>query len=219
MSDELAAARSHPAVVVSIVVAALAVTALALATIAYLLGWIPTKASAPTPAGMASPGQQVTGTLPDVVLLPGETLVTPPDGKAPAAAATPAAPTTPQYAKIPESAPRKPDPAPPPYAPPASRSGTPAPSYAPPTPPRAAPVAPSATASARKEPPLTSYERSTRSICINCGTIASIRSVADDWEVRVRFEDGSSETIRYAERPRMRIGDRVLLEEGRLVPD
>jgi hypothetical protein len=218
MGDELAAARSHPAVVVSIVIAAVAVTALALVTIAYLLGWIPTKASAPTPAGMASPGQQVTGTLPDVVLLPGETLVTPPEGKVPAAAGTPAAPTTPHYAKNPESAPRKPAPAPPPYAPPASRSGTPAPTYAPP-PPRAAPAAPSPTASARKEPPLTSYERSTRSICINCGTIASIRSVADDWEVRVRFEDGSSETLRYPERPRMRIGDRVLLEEGRLVPN
>lgn len=215
MSDELAAARSHPAVVVSIVVAALAVTALAVATIAYLLGWIPAKASAPTPAGMASPGQQVTGTLPDVVLLPGETLVTPPEGKSSPQPATPA-PTTPQYAKSLEPAPRKLDPAPSPYALPPSRSGTPAPSYAPPPPTRAAPAAPSAV---RKEPPLTSYERSTRSICINCGTIASIRSVADDWEVRVRFEDGSSETIRYPERPRMRIGDRVLLEEGRLVPD
>jgi len=37
--------------------------------------------------------------------------------------------------------------------------------------------------------------------------------------VRVRFEDGSTETLRYAERPRLRIGERVHLEDGRLIPE
>jgi hypothetical protein len=37
--------------------------------------------------------------------------------------------------------------------------------------------------------------------------------------VRVRFEDGSSQTLRYPERPPLRVGERVHLEDGRLLPD
>jgi hypothetical protein len=66
---------------------------------------------------------------------------------------------------------------------------------------------------------VTSYERSARSLCINCGAVSSVRSVQGDWEVRVRFEDGSSETFRYPERQRFKPGDRVRLEDGRLVVD
>ena len=40
-----------------------------------------------------------------------------------------------------------------------------------------------------------------------------------DWEVRVRFEDGSRETLRYRDRPRVQLGDTIHLEEGRLIPD
>jgi hypothetical protein len=65
----------------------------------------------------------------------------------------------------------------------------------------------------------TAYERSVENVCVNCGAIVSIGSSGPDWEVRVRFDDGSSESLRYPERPRLRIGDRVHLEDGRLIPD
>ena len=197
MSGEMAAARSHPAVVVSVVVAALAVTACALVAIAWMLGWIPSKATMTTPASFASPGQQVTGTVHDLHLLPGETLVTapePPKSATPKASPEGAKPTPPQYSKTPESTARKPVPA--------------RPAYAQTIPSRAAPAPPA----------LTSFERSSRSICINCGTVASITGYSgDEWEVRVRFEDGSAETLRYRSRPPLRIGQRVRLEEGRLI--
>ncbi len=205
MSGEIAAARSHPAVIVSAVVAAVAVTACALVAIAWMLGWIPSKATVTTPASVASPGQQVAGTVHDIHLLPGETLVTPP---VPPKAATPKAsaeatkPTTPQYAKIPEPAPRKQAPS--------------KPSYAQAMPSRAAPAPPGFP---RAEPPITSL-RSSRSLCINCGTVTSIAGYSgDEWDVRVRFEDGSAEKLRYRTRPPLRIGQRVRLEEGRLVPE
>jgi hypothetical protein len=56
-------------------------------------------------------------------------------------------------------------------------------------------------------------------VCVNCGAIISVASAGPDWEVRVRFDDGSSETLRYPERPRLRVGDRVHLEDGRLTRD
>jgi hypothetical protein len=76
MSGEISAARAHPAVVGSIVVAAFAVAACALVAIAWMLGWVGPSASPPTPASIASPAGQVAGTAPGVALLPGETLVT-----------------------------------------------------------------------------------------------------------------------------------------------
>src|SRR5438034_11686815 len=95
MDGEVAAGRAHPALIASAVVAAVAVTLCALVAIAWMLGWIPSRASVPTPAAIATPGQQVAGTALDVDLLPGETLVTPPE--------TPK-PVTPQYAKaLPEA--------------------------------------------------------------------------------------------------------------------
>jgi hypothetical protein len=204
MSGEIAAARSHPVVIVSVVVAALAVTACALVAIAWMLGWVPSRAAVTTPASVASPGQQVAGTVHDIHLLPGETLVTsppPPKAATPKAGPEAAAPATPQYAKIPEPAPRKP--------------AASTPSYAQAMPSRAAPSPPGYP---RAEAPITSFERSSRSLCINCGTVASITGYSgDQWDVRVRFEDGSAETLRYRTRPPLRIGQRVRLEEGRLV--
>jgi hypothetical protein len=230
MNSEIAAARSHPAVVIAMVVAAVAVTACALVAMAYMLGWVPVRTTAPSPVSMAIPGQQVAGTVDGVALLPGETLVTPADApqpatpayagmsKAPVPSPAPAAmpgaasaPVTPQYSKA-ELAARKPTamPAAPPPAP------SPSSSYAQGLPSRAAPSKPSYT---RPEPPVTAYERSTRSLCINCGSIASIGSNGDDWEVRVRFEDGTTESIRYPDRPRLSVGQRVTLEDGRLIPE
>jgi hypothetical protein len=61
------------------------------------------------------------------------------------------------------------------------------------------------------------YSRSSRSVCINCGVITGIEEGDTGWEVRVQFDDGSRETLRYYERPRLRVGDAVHLEDGRLI--
>lgn len=224
MQQELSPARKHPAALAAIVIASVAVLAFALVTIAYLLGWIPTRGALPAgPGSIAIPGQQLSGTLQGGVdLLPGETLVAPADTPkpAPAAPATPQ-PSTPQYTKPTPLEPPRPAPAPlqkkappPIYAqPPAPSSSS---SYAQVLPSRAAPSKPNY----NREAPATSNERSTRNICVNCGTVASIGAAGGDWEVRVRFDDGSTETLRYPDRPRLRIGERVHLEDdGRLIPE
>ena len=222
MTQELAPARRHPAALASILIAGVAVTALAIVTIAYLVGWIPTRGVLPSPPGsMAAPGQQITGTVQQggVDLLPGETLVVPAESPNPSTPRAGPKPATPQYAK--------PEPFEPPK-PAAAAAKKPLPiygqaavpsssrSYAQGLPSRAAPGTPNYN---RAEPPATSLERSTRNICVNCGTIASIGSSGGAWEVRVRFEDGSLETLRYSDRPRLRIGERVHLEDGRLIPE
>jgi hypothetical protein len=202
MSGEVAAVRGHPAVVASIVVAAVALTVCALVAIAYMVGWIPARGAA-APVSSAIPGQQLPANAPDVALVPGETLVAAPEkAAAPAPLAAPG-PVTPRYGKKSDKLP----------APAPSSAPLPAPA---PAVTRAAPAPP---AYARAAPPATSYERSARSLCINCGAVSSVRSVQGDWEVRVRFEDGSSETFRYPERQRFKPGDRVRLEDGRLVVD
>src|SRR5258706_2419032 len=75
---DLSAVPSHPAVIVSVVVAAIALTACALVAIAYMLGWVPLNAAGP-PGAIAAPGQQVTGSAPGVVLPPRQTLIGNPD--------------------------------------------------------------------------------------------------------------------------------------------
>lgn len=166
-------ARAHPAVLASMVVAAVAVTAAALVAIAYMLGWLPAHASLATPVGIANPAQQTTGVATDLALSPGESVVNPEEAPKPGAAPQP---VTPSYAK----------PAPP------------KPAIAKSAPPKAA---------ARQH-----------ASCANCGNIASITSYGrGEWDVRVRFADGSHETLRYREPPPFRLGERVRLEEGRLV--
>jgi hypothetical protein len=192
VSSRIATPASHRIVVVSIVVAAVAITACALVAIAYMFGWIPARSAGSTPASFASPGQQVAGTAPGVALLPNESLVapeaplTPPAAattppKPPAAAATPArpAPTTPDYAR--------------------------------PAPPRViAPAVPPKPAAPAAAPAREGY-------CVNCGTIIATTGYRDQWEVRVRFHDGSVETFRYRAPPPFRMGQRVRLEGERLV--
>ena len=155
--------RSHPAVIASIVLASVAVTACAAVAIAYMMGWVG-HAAPPTPASMAAPGQQVAGTAPDMGLLPGETLVTLPEP--PKSAIPPAAPPGAAVAvKPPEG---KPD----------------------------------------REGP-----------CVNCGRVVAIVTHGDFWDVEVRYDDGSTQTLRYPERPRLRAGERVRFEDGRLLSD
>jgi hypothetical protein len=217
MNAPIEPARPHPA----FVVAGVAFAACALAVIAYMLGWLPSKPELPgSPTSMASPGQQVAGSAPDVALLPGETLVSPAEAP-PAATAKPPLPGaakrapqgTPAIAPSSPPLPRKPAPA---YAQPAPLPSS-ATAYAQAPAPQAVPARPNYTRDelARQS----SDERSTRNVCINCGAITSIASAGSDWEVRVRFDDGFNETLRYPERPSLRIGDRVHLEDGRLLRD
>jgi len=194
MNAPAAATRPHSAVIISVVVAATAVTACALVGIAYMLGWVPVRHAAPSAASATS---KAAGGTADLGLLPGESVVSSEEaakGGGPGATAQGVAsepkPATPRYMKTPGAASRPPAAKP---SPPTYRPNPPAP---------------------------TSYERSARGLCVNCGTVTSITAFgAGAWDVNVRFEDGSTETLRYRTRPGLRIGQRVLLEEGRLIPD
>jgi outer membrane lipoprotein SlyB len=44
------------------------------------------------------------------------------------------------------------------------------------------------------------------------------RTTTAYWEVRVRLEDGTSRVVRYDTAPSWREGDRVRVENGRIVP-
>jgi hypothetical protein len=187
--------------VLSVIVAAGAVTLCALVAIAWMFGWLPTRATVTAPPGVASPGPQAAP--PGVALLPGETVVTPETSPAPLPAAP--GPALPNYTR---TAPVPRDPAPEP----AARAPAPrAPSLA------TAPRAPSS-APAPKTPTYARIEPQ-RNLCGNCATVTSTTAYPDGWEVRVRFEDGATQTHRYRNPPNLRIGQRVRLEDGRLLRD
>jgi hypothetical protein len=57
------------------------------------------------------------------------------------------------------------------------------------------------------------------SSCPRCGEVVALTVWPDMSEVRVRFADGSTHTVRQAGPSRFRIGDRVRAENGRLVAD
>lgn len=213
--DEVAKARGHPAVIASMVVAGVAVTAFALVGIAYLLGLVPKNGAAAgvTATTPTTSARQGGGTID---LLPGETLVLSPE---------PPRSAIPQY--------NKPAPVPAPAT--TTSKGTvlsvDVPRPSPPPPPPQVAVAPPAPPAARMDGPFPpeprpstpSYARPApppRETCANCGTIAGV--YADGygrWEIRVRFDDGSTETMYTRRRPSLASGQRVRLEEGRLVVD
>jgi hypothetical protein len=106
MDSALQAARTHRPLVVSVIAACAAIVLFCLVGIALMLGWIAIPgAQGITPASIASPAQQVTGTLP--ALDANESIVPPPENISPAPAAAPppanispstkAGPTTPHY--------------------------------------------------------------------------------------------------------------------------
>lgn len=181
------------------VFAGIALAVGALLAIAYFPGWWPARTPTPLKDGARSSSSnakaQTATTQSGVVLLPGETLVAPPDpvpAPAPPAAAPPAA---------------KPAPAPSP------------PRYTKPKPPVVARDTPRPPARSTREERADSYDRSTRSVCMNCGVVTSVARGDYDWEVRVRFDDGRREVLRFYDRPRMEAGDSVHLENGRLMRD
>ena len=175
------------------VIAGIAFAACALLAIAYFLGWLTPGNPAPAaPQAKAAAKPQGATVQSGVVLLPGETLVAPPDPVPAPAGPAPAM--------------TKPAPAPT------------TPKYAKPKPPVVAREAPPSRQFSREER-RNSYDRSTRSVCVNCGVVTSIARRDYDWEVRVRFDDGSREVLRFFDRPRVEMGDTVRLEDGRLVRD
>jgi hypothetical protein len=197
VSSEIVPTKYHHIMVISVITAAVAVTLCALVAIAYMVGWLPARADVATPVSMASPGQQAAGTAAGVALLPGETVVTP--EPAPLAAPASPAPSTPNYRRTAPSA------APVPRDPQPELTTRPEPA------PRASAPAPKPPAYARADPQ--------HNVCVNCGTVTAVVAYSDSWEVRVRFEDGTTQTFRYRSPPDLRTGQRVRLEDDRLVRD
>ncbi|MGE5096759.1 MAG: hypothetical protein ACM3SO_16605, partial [Betaproteobacteria bacterium] len=55
--------------------------------------------------------------------------------------------------------------------------------------------------------------------CANCGRVESTTTWPDMAEVRIRFEDGSTRTLRSAAPSPWHVGDRVRVEHGRILRD
>jgi hypothetical protein len=54
---------------------------------------------------------------------------------------------------------------------------------------------------------------------VNCATIVSTSPDGDAWEIVIRFADGATQRLRYPTPPSFRNGQKVRLEDGRLVLD
>lgn len=228
MNAELQALRQNRAVVIAAIVAAIAVAVFALVGTAHLLGWIPRHVPAAASIAPAGP----VASAPAVDLLPGESLVepAPADGAAAArphpmfpkygspAAPLPAPPAS--DANPPTGVPRNPylatapRPAP---VPPAAR-----PEAAPPAPreelPRAE-IRPRGDRYASEEPRSRDEPRRRSSLCNNCAVVTAVSQYVDEWEVHLRFSDGSRRKILYTTPPPVSRGDRIVIENGRLFLD
>ena len=81
---------------------------------------------------------------------------------------------------------------------------------------------PAAQPAPAQPPPPPERPRATRS-CPNCGEVSSTARRPFDsgggWEVRVRFDDGTRATLRYPTDPGFRVGERVVMANGRLKRD
>jgi hypothetical protein len=61
--------------------------------------------------------------------------------------------------------------------------------------------------------------------CLDCGVVIAVRQLelksrreaAGQYQIRVRMSDGSERTVTYANPPAWKAGDRVRLQNGRLV--
>ena len=101
-------------------------------------------------------------------------------------------------------------------------SPEPAPAPPPATPapkPRPAPRPPKYLKAKPKAPPQhvredTQSRETQRAECTNCGRVIGMRQGDYEWEVRVRFDDGSRQTRRFRYRPAVEIDDVVRLDDG-----
>jgi hypothetical protein len=176
---------------IPVFVAGIAVGALAMTAIYFIDAGLAVSRNAAAPAGAPKPkSAPAVTTQSGVVLLPGETLVAP----------------APEVAALPPPPAAEPEPKPHPSPAPAK------PRYTKPAPPPVVAQAPQYSSAEARD----SFGRS---VCLNCGVVTAITRGDYDWEVRVRFGDGSRETLRYYDRPRLGVGDTFHFEDGRLIPD
>jgi hypothetical protein len=228
MNAPAAPLRNNAIVVAAVLLACGAVAVCAIVAIAYMLGWVGQREH-PAVAAVTSGGPKAATDPASTVLLPGETLVEP--------ATVPERPPVlfPKYGE-----PIAPAPAPPasavekptgvpksPYLPAPTR-----PAFAPATPPPSA-ASPPETSRARIEPPPPREERyveevrpprreevreprGSRRFCDNCAVVTAVSQYVDEWEVHLRFSDGSRRRIHYDRPPPVARGDRVYFENGRL---
>ena len=221
--------RSNRVIAVAVLAACVTVVACALVAIAYMLGWIGNREARKVAAASTPAAQKAAVASAADGLEPGETLVEP--------ASAPARPDIlfPRYSS----------PTPPPPAPPASAvdppTGVPkspflaprAPPPAPaPAPAPAVPIPPMATSPLdprplRDEPRREERyaeevrggprdERRSSRFCANCAVVTGVSQYVDEWEVHLRFSDGSRRRIHYDRPPPVARGDRVFFENGRL---
>lgn len=212
MKAEIAALRSNRSVVLAVVVAAVAVTLLALIAIAKLLGWVPSRPAASTPMSVAAPANKVAGSAPDLGLGPGETVVVPAD-----TSGRPA-PMMPHYTS---PAPPAPAPAAAAAEPPKAAAQPAPPAAKPERKPRAPRAEPRPPSFVRGDPHPTSPTDTwpNPGACAHCGRVVATTTWPDMAEVRVQFEDGSTRTLRSPSPSPWHVGDRVRMERGRLVRD
>lgn len=226
MNAPAAPLRNNTLVVAAVLLACGAVAACAIVAIAYMLGWVGQREHPAVAAATSSATRPATDPA-STVLLPGETLVEP------ATAAERPPPLFPKYG----------EPVAPPPAPPASAAdkptGVPKSPYLPGPSSRPAlaaaapaPAPPPAEASrARIEPPSREERyaeevrprreevresRGGRRFCDNCAVVTAVSQYVDEWEVHLRFSDGSRRRILYDRPPPVARGDRVFFENGRL---
>jgi len=227
---QVEALRTHRWVAVAVIGSAVTVAACALVAVAYLLGWVGTRpaatvATATPSAANARANLDAKGP----VLVPGEEVVDAPERPTilfpKYSAPTPPAPAPPPSAVDPPSgvprSPYLPAPAPRPGAP-----ATPGPGAAPPV----ASIPPQPPLPLRDVPPRPheeryasesrgeerGMERRGRRFCDNCAVVTGVSQYLDEWEVHLRFSDGTRRRIHYDRPPPVARGDRVFFENGRL---
>lgn len=213
MNGETAAPAQNRTAIVAILVAAVALGAFVLVGIGVLLGWIPRGALPETPA--ATPGASTVAGEARNGLQKFE-------GNEP---------LMPRY-----SQPNAPPPAPvqdfAAARPPATQPGpatAPLPQYQPPAPAASAPrgrfasedaVGPAPPSFGRAEPSAApAPPAQSRRLCRECGRIMGVANWRSGWEVRVRFDDGSTQTYTFRRRPPFELGERVRLDGDMLVAD
>lgn len=211
MDGQSAAPGPNRTAAVAIIVAVVALGAFVVVGIGVLLGWIPrggasdrapATAGTGTPAGKASRGlEKFAGSEP---LMPKYSQPhAPPPAPLQDFAQTRQALPPPMPAAAPA-----PQPAPPPASPPrgpfASENSF---GPAPPSFGRAEPRAAPESAPPRRGP------------CEECGRIIGIANWRSGWEVRVRFDNGATETFPFRRRPPFDLGERVRLDGRELVRD
>jgi hypothetical protein len=187
--------------------------AFVLVGIGVLLGWIPRGAlpdassaapGASAPAGEARNGlQKFEGNEP---LMPrySQPHAPPPAPAQDFAAATPAAPQPmPAATPVPQ------------FQPPSAAASPPRGRFA-----SEDPIGPAPPSFGRAEPSAApAPPAQSRGPCEGCGRIMGIANWRSGWEMRVRFDDGSTQTYHFRRRPPFALGGRVRLDGDVLVAD